>query len=330
VLSFVALPLKLLKRATLPGGNVLVSDESVGPSRGHAWCSSFFNISSLAAGKAWPEPEEGTSLPKLLTVAVDESRNKDAQFAARANDGATLIAMFHSRPLVILSPHFDDACFSIGSFLANVGRGDLVNIFTQGDYIACKDHEAKDVYELRNREDAKFASYCGLTRHDLGCEEPARRGRRPSDLTRIEDDLLQITLPILLTLDKISASFGAQRGILLAPLGVGRHVNHRAVSQFIFSNFNALRLSYDVFLYEELPYARNGLQRLLALWRARRALRLGPRQVVLLSWPQKKSLLECYPTQHAHPPYPKRFWPRALFPQSLHEAFWPVLSKSSK
>ena len=238
--------------------------------------------------------------------------------------------LFRARPLVVLSPHFDDACFSLGAFLFDVGHGELINVFTQGDYLAAFKQPQSHAFALRDREDANFATRCGLNRHDMGCEEPARRGRRPSDLSRLEEDIAQVARPTLAKLMMLSDGFGSARGVLFAPLGVGRHVNHRAVCQFVLANLDTLGTRFDIYLYEDLPYARNPLQRLSALWRARKVARLGARHVFRPFWPNKKSLLEHYPSQLRHTPSPARFRPRALVPRALHEAFWPVTPKFSQ
>ena len=238
---------------------------------------------------------------------------------------------FRLGPIVVLSPHFDDACYSLGSFLSRIGRGTLINVFTQGIYLvrplpgpeALPDQ--RDIYEIRDGEDAAFAKRCGLTREDLGCEEPMLRGRRVHDLRQLEDDIGQIEIPILRTLDKIASSFApGERGFLFAPLGVGGHVNHRATAETVLRHLDKIRGSYDILFYEDLPYSSSLYHLFGALKRVGRHAggTLSTRYVLAPPWHEKKALIALYPTQQRGSPRPWRFWPRATWPLAPHEAFW--------
>lgn len=238
---------------------------------------------------------------------------------------------FRLGPIVVLSPHFDDACYSLGAFLARIGRGTLINIFTQGIYLARPqpDQETppdqRDIYRIRDDEDAEFAKRCGLTREDLGCEEPALRRRRIHDLHHLEDDIGQIETPILRTLDKAANSFPpGERGFLFAPLGVGGHVNHRATAEMVLRHLDKIQGRYDVLFYEDQPYSSSLLHRIGALRRVARRTggTLTTRYFLATPWPDKKALIALYPTQQRGSPGRLRFWPKAAWPLSPHEAFW--------
>jgi hypothetical protein len=255
---------------------------------------------------------------------AEDDAGRESLFATRTRilEGESLRG-FRDRPLAVLSPHFDDACFSVGAFLAHLAGGHLVNVFTQGAPAAGLDQ--KDVHALRDREDVAFAARCRLTRHDLGCEQPMLRGRRPADLAGLADDLGQIGAPVLACLDKIARGFGpGQRGTLLAPLGLGPHVNHRALSALIAGALPGLKARYDVFFYEELPYASRPLQRRLALRRARKNLALQTRYAYPARWWSKRDLLQLYPSRFRGHPRPSAFHPASFFPAFPHEAFWSV------
>jgi LmbE family N-acetylglucosaminyl deacetylase len=233
--------------------------------------------------------------------------------------------MFRRRPLVVLSPHFDDACFSLGAFLARRQGGDLVTVFTQGDYFAHRAFSPSRewVFAVRNGEDAAFAAHCGLRRHDLHCEEPSLRGRRPSQLEFLADDLAQIVSPLMAKLRELASRFApGERGILLAPMGIGRHVNHRAVHQMVLRCRQSLALCYEIFFYEELPYASSGLSRLAALKRL--GTERATRHALPVFWREKKHLVEFYPSRLHGEARPGDFWPRALTPWAPHEAFWSI------
>ena len=234
------------------------------------------------------------------------------------------LAAFRDRPLLVLSPHFDDACFSLGGFLLSVRRGELVNIFTQGTHLArrWRAQNQQNVYAIRDAEDAAFARACGLVRSDLGCEEPSLRGRRPNRLAGLADDVDQIRAAVLAHLDKRARAFApGEKGTLLAPLGAGRHVNHRAVAEVVAQALPRLLPSWRVHFYEDLPYASSWLERRAALSRMRRRVLLGRRFALLPGWTIKKRLLGLYPSQLEGEPAQMRFRPWA-WPFAAHEAFW--------
>jgi len=238
-----------------------------------------------------------------------------------AKDAA--IAPFRERPVVVLSPHFDDACFSLGSFLASIGHGTVVNIFTQGlhlnDVKTKAQFSQKLIYAIRDYEDEAFCRRCGLARDDLGCEEPVLRGRRPADLDGVHDDLSQITGPVLRALGKLS---GGRRGYLFVPLGIGPHVNHRATTECVLRHMASIGRHYDVMFYEDQPYARALRWRIGALERVSRRVGLSARHVLARPWKEKKALIGFYPTQQQATRSSVRFWPRAVWPLKPHEAFW--------
>lgn len=236
---------------------------------------------------------------------------------------------FMERPVVVLSPHFDDACFSLGTFLAAVGKGSLINVFTQGAYLADRRAAArlnqKDIFQIRDSEDCAFAERCGFKRYDLGCEEPVLIGRRIHDLRMLDQDLGSTTRPIVKTLSTIAAAFrDGEEGLLLSPMGLGGHVNHRAVAEVVLRNWWVIRRRYQVLFYEDLPYGSHLHHRLGGLCRLWR--RSGPahpvRHVFRHSWPEKEALLRLYPTQMRGAPQRERFRPSAAWPFAPHEAFW--------
>lgn len=262
--------------------------------------------------------------PILPLAEADEAASPQPR--TRILEGE-ILRNFRNRPLAVLSPHFDDACLSIGSFLAHLSGGHLINVFTQAALLpgTAQAIDQKAVFDIRDREDFAFAARCRLTRHDLGCEAPLLRGRQTTDLSGLGDDLAQIAHPVLACLDKIAAGFApGQRGVLLCPLGLGPHVNHRALAALIVRSLPALRAYYDVFFYEELPHASRPLRRRLALRRIRKSLRLETRYAYPARWWSKRDLLQLYPSRFRGFPRPSAFHPATLFPAFLHEAFWSV------
>jgi LmbE family N-acetylglucosaminyl deacetylase len=235
-----------------------------------------------------------------------------------------------ARPVVVLSPHFDDGSFSLGGLLAALGHGTLITVFSRGRHLARRmmptpPPTSDDVGRIRRDEDQAFAARCGLTRRELGCEEPALRGRTSRELQYLDDDIDQIAAPVQAALADAAASFPPQtRGVLFAPLGVGWHCNHRAIAELVLRRRHDIGAHYEIFFYEELPYASHWRYRRDALRRHRAV--LHQRYHYSLPWAEKQSLVEQYPSQFDKPPRRKRFRPMAPWPFALHEAFWDLLT----
>jgi LmbE family N-acetylglucosaminyl deacetylase len=246
--------------------------------------------------------------------------------SSRDEKNRALVERLRTRPIVVLSPHFDDACLSLGGTLSAVGRGTLVNIFTRGLWLKRSDIDKPTedhVRSVRDSEDAAFAKHCGLVRHDLRCREPALNGRKPLDVSHVEDDVAQAAAPLMAKLHELAEN---QKGaFLFSPLGVGRHVNHRATVEIVLRNLAHIRQIYeDVFFYEDQPYAANPHRRWQALNRIRKRLGQTPlaRQVYVPEWSSKKTLIGFYPSQFPPPILQILFRPGAMSPLVPHEAFW--------
>lgn len=243
------------------------------------------------------------------------------------------MARLRQHPIIVLSPHFDDACFSLGGFLKAIGHGTLINVFTCGRYLAKSKQEPlsqTDVFALRDAEDETFARECGLRRIDLSCKEPILRDRRVSDLSYIRDDLEQIEGPVLSTLTRLAAEFHPkEKGTLFAPLGVGNHCNHRALNALIINNFATISQKFEIMFYEELPYSSSVFHRSAALHRVSRCCvsSAAVRYVYPTDWAQKRTLIELYPSQLRAPPRWHRYRPAAQSPLAPHEAFWSLPMK---
>ena len=236
-----------------------------------------------------------------------------------------LIAWLKTQPVVVLSPHFDDACLSLGAILHALGSATLVNIFTRSVWLkksAVANPTEDYVRSIRDAEDRAFAEYCGLIRHDLHCHEPALAGRKPLDPSHVEDDIAQAVAPILEKLDTLAPRAG--RAFLMVPLGVGLHVNHRATVEIILRNIDRIESRYDILFYEDQPYAAQFFQRRAALRRMKKRLNgiALKRQVFIPPWPEKKALIAFYPSQFPAPYARRRFRPAALWPLAPHEAVW--------
>jgi LmbE family N-acetylglucosaminyl deacetylase len=246
--------------------------------------------------------------------------------SAREETNEALVRRLKTQPVVVLSPHFDDACLSLGGLLNAVGGGTLINVFTRSLWLVQSEHEKpteQQVRIIRDAEDAAFARHCGLARHDLGGSEPATLGRRPLDLSHLEEDVADRAPSLLGKLDELARP---ERSFLLCPMGIGRHVNHRATFEILLRNFARIGKSYTLFFYEDLPYAANFYRRLGGIRRMRQRLRGGPlrRHVFVPDWAAKEALIGFYPSQFPPPLRRQRFRPAAVWPFVPHEAFWSV------
>jgi len=162
--------------------------------------------------------------------------------------------------LVVASPHSDDAALSCGAtLLAAANRGSrviIVTCFSISEYTQ-NEPDGSDplrVTRIRIEEDNKFASNIGplVSLLPLAFEDaPIRRERSwketcsVSTLTPYETKLQDQLAHVLLSLLNGSTS-------LLAPSGIGGHVDHRIVSA---ASRTLQLLGHDVWFYEELPYA---------------------------------------------------------------------------
>ncbi len=231
--------------------------------------------------------------------------------------------------VVVVSPHFDDACFSIGGLLHAVGSGELINVFNRSTYLArppAGTHgpwTEEAVAGLRNAEDQAFAQRCGLRRTALGGAEPGFHGRRPNAIEHVEQDIAAMQTPLLQAL-RSHRRPGQPRQFLLAPLAVGRHVNHHAVHAMVARCREELAEHFHLCFYEDLPYANDPLQRSPRVRAfAHQTPGLGWRRCVYSpSWSLKRELVALYATQLKREPARWKFRPASLWPWGVHEALW--------
>jgi hypothetical protein len=245
-----------------------------------------------------------------------------------AENTVPTVAAFLARDIVVLSPHLDDACLSLGGFLTALGRGVLINIFTRSTFLVRPPSpplSEQVVSDIRMREDLAFARRSGLVRHDMGIAEPPIEGRKPFDLSHLETDVARITAPLLAKLDEVANSSEVRgRRVLFCPMGIGRDVNHCATFEVILRNLERVLAGYELMFYEDQPYAAHPVWRSAAIARLKQRLpRLSlARNVYVPTWREKKALIGLYPSQFPEPIPKWRFRPAATGPLAPHEAFW--------
>lgn len=225
--------------------------------------------------------------------------------------------------VVVLSPHFDDGCFSIGGLLSSIGAGHLINVFSRSVYAPgciALDLTESQVHEIRQAEDCAFADRVGLTRTELGGAEPDFWGRRPNDLSGVEQDIFAMQAPVL---DALKLHVGAgKRPFLFVPMAIGHHVNHHAVYEMVRKHASELSPSFRLAFYEDLPYAHVPITRYQAIRRFKANYPGFERHAFSLQWSDKKSLIALYGSQLRRAPHPLKFRPAVAWPLGIHEAVW--------
>ncbi len=174
--------------------------------------------------------------------------------------------------IVVVSPHRDDAAFSLGlsveHWLHGQHRVDVLNCFTRSTYAPFSDAEnmhSNDrlsfVSAVRKREDLAWnkclGRALGMTDLDLldaplrlacNLDEVLSIEMRPGDraLARVEGALRKIAA---------KSQVGMQSGqvALLVPLAIGQHVDHRITRAAALAALSVLNL--PMAFYEDLPYA---------------------------------------------------------------------------
>jgi LmbE family N-acetylglucosaminyl deacetylase len=224
---------------------------------------------------------------------------------------------------IYLSPHYDDAAFSLGAWLTAHPGGRLVNLFTRSQYTAAsRTGDVDEVSAIRAAEDRAFAARVGLDAVALGLEEPSLRGRKSRDAAGVGDDIGQLRDPLMGWLD----THAGQGAVIYCPAAIGGHVNHLATRAVAWEWAVARGRERDLRFYEDLPYAsqvhlrRRGLPSLRAAtapWRLERR--------AWLTGKAKLELVGLYPTQFKGVPSLRRFSPIALWPPLPHEAVWRVV-----
>jgi LmbE family N-acetylglucosaminyl deacetylase len=170
--------------------------------------------------------------------------------------------------IMVLSPHRDDAAFSLGlsidAWLLAGHTVSVLNFFTQSAYAPFSDVDlvhANDrtsyVTALRRREDLAWNKLTGnkLSFHDLDLlDAPLRLACSVDEVLTAEIRAGDRAVArVEGALAKISRK-GTDSGIGFAvPLAVGGHIDHRVVRQAALSVLNANDV--PILFYEDLPYA---------------------------------------------------------------------------
>jgi LmbE family N-acetylglucosaminyl deacetylase len=163
--------------------------------------------------------------------------------------------------LVIISPHLDDAIFSLGGWLKQISgstRIQVINVFTRTGFVFEEFRGVEEGTGIRKNEDAIALSAAGIQSiHNLDFPEALERGydrahifleadaeQSPEEgLSHHIKDRIEMILP--------------QDAWILGPAGFGAHVDHIVTR-------NALKTLPDAKYYAELPYVARTKKRSLA------------------------------------------------------------------
>jgi LmbE family N-acetylglucosaminyl deacetylase len=186
-------------------------------------------------------------------------------------------------PVVAVSPHLDDAVLSCGALLEHLARRcpvTVVTVFTAASprpwplpasrqMRAIGEPDAERFYRQRQEEDSAVLADMGVGRAHLGFPDalfrrvgpgPGRlpgRPRRPAYPTfRFDAARGRIAAADARLTDEVAVAIGSVAGdarLVLAPLGVGRHVDHLITRAAIRD------LAPDAVYYSDFPYSETAL-----------------------------------------------------------------------
>ncbi len=214
--------------------------------------------------------------------------------------------------LVVLSPHRDDAAFSCGLLLTHLLRVgatvELVNVCTETDYApylsgnseprtaqVSRTRRAEDLHFLQSLREATSSGRTTMTDLDWR-DSPLRLGIAT-------DNVLQAPAETEATVAALAQAFAPwrQADVILSPLALGNHIDHRMVRDAASLAFSPQQLGW----YEDLPYAcwmpaaerTQTVQDTLRCLSAQTSAWTAPYQSGDLALKQRYTL--CYPSQIA-------------------------------
>ncbi len=158
---------------------------------------------------------------------------------------------------ILLSPHLDDAAFCLGAALLDgrFGEVEVLNVFSVSDYAATPVAGNKSrVTALRRREDERFFARIPEVRLTFldRLDAPLRLNIRwqsvcdARSLRGSESEIRSLVETVNARLPRSPVA------LVLAPLGLGGHIDHLVVRQ---AALRLLRSGAAVGFYEDLPYA---------------------------------------------------------------------------
>ena len=216
--------------------------------------------------------------------------------------GSTPEADARNRTCIFIEPHFDDVAFSCGGFLTKLARRrraqteetdlHLLTVFARGpdddvpsSAVAQNVHREWGLdppsFRSRRQEARSATASLPLTAHELGFRDVLYRRRRTLDAL---DDVrqpeasgadapcfLDVARALRDTVNDLRGASGtsssAPKALIVAPLGVGGHIDHRVVHAAVrhyashkspptLDSSSPNRSPVEVWYYEDFPYVR--------------------------------------------------------------------------
>jgi LmbE family N-acetylglucosaminyl deacetylase len=166
-----------------------------------------------------------------------------------------LVTADHEYDTVVLSPHPDDAVFSLGGAMLKgiLGKILIVNVFTRSAYVVDEVASDVEVTELRRAEDLKAVA-------SLGCKSVYMELPDSSlkDCYRTEADYMDRNADIhadpcweAARIGVLEMLQGLNYGLALFPLGLGGHVEHRILKEI---GLEAADRGIPTAFYEDAAY----------------------------------------------------------------------------
>ncbi|BBD72928.1 hypothetical protein HS1genome_1317 [Sulfodiicoccus acidiphilus] len=147
--------------------------------------------------------------------------------------------------MILLSPHPDDLALSIGGILSLglLNGYSAVTVFTESRYSPAAMIPPSEVSAARRAEDLRYFSSLGASVTHLGFPDTSMRG-----YISLKGDGRYID-PILHKVTSTLRELLKGQDLVVAPLGLGGHVDHETVRR------GAELSGEPLILYEDLPYA---------------------------------------------------------------------------
>ncbi|MFN9084264.1 MAG: PIG-L deacetylase family protein [Acidobacteriota bacterium] len=210
-----------------------------------------------------------------------------------------------------MSPHLDDGVLSCASLLGRAARPVIATFFSEGD----------ELYAARRAEDREACRRLGAECRQLGLRDDRVRNFR---------EIVRAPTPVTKRSQRALAALLAELNpeLVLAPLGVGHHVDHREVREAATALVEPGRLLY----YEDRPYAlvRGQVEFTLGLrpapdWRSyfaaqyvKTSLGAYPRERVKAAWGAAAPLAGFECVRELPPP---DLWPLGAYATQLGDLF---------
>lgn len=157
--------------------------------------------------------------------------------------------------VVILSPHSDDVAYSLGGTVRRLPRDSvwtILTVFNKSCYAPEYPHQTAEVEisRIRDEEDHRYAEAVGAKRVALNLADASVLGHTAESELRASylDERFE---PVAAALDEALSVISPD--LILAPLALGGHVDHRIVFEAVGRSSHVHRAK--ILYYEDLPYA---------------------------------------------------------------------------